>query len=722
MIETRKRKALKRKVLEEEGFSTGGTVIALLLTLSLIFSAAQVYEINSTAADIQNVSDAAVLAAQNEVAEFYIVAQFCDAIVLSLSLTSIAATGLGVAALCTPATATFSKTLLKAGSDLIKSRNSFAEKAASSLNTLQKLLPYQSAAAAAVVVEKNSGGARGAEYIGLALLVPFEGKEITVGSLQAASELADYVESHKDEIEEAGKRAEDLAEKASGEKLRAFLHDCGYSPDYCMYERAASLSSISERDNPLYHTIDTWSFDVALKRAQVYYPLRWEEESPEGTSLESQVDSALRKRFYAYATEEIAKGFVREDATGAFEALFPRMPKNTAELRETRLYSEETYPITHDNVGNEVIHAWEGCSGIASGSLIGYSSLKYLDTTPSAICSVCQFTSASLGKVAAASSSIENGFEYHYRIVADAAEAYQEARSQYAPEAGKAKELVNGAFEKIKDIASEAIAYRIDAAPPGRYGAIAFVVKKPSGQSSSRFLTSFVSRSGALGFQVSLSAATLVAEASAESNTVISSLLDSIKGDSDDFGVGSLGIVLDLWSSLLFAYSQGQEALSQGIEQAIDAIPFASESGLGTWAAAGFNDLMSALGFEPAKLDALKPVLLNSAHVLSSDESAFSSTLIGMKKRYLSSGDTGEGSLFSVALSEVEAAALEYVEVAAEKIVIASIELFGKEGPSIPLTIALPPALTNIATDAISRAFDSFRNLESTITGIRRWE
>ncbi len=48
---------------------------------------------SSASADIQNVADAAALAAENEVAEFMIAVRVCDAVVLSLSLTGLASYG-----------------------------------------------------------------------------------------------------------------------------------------------------------------------------------------------------------------------------------------------------------------------------------------------------------------------------------------------------------------------------------------------------------------------------------------------------------------------------------------------------------------------------------------------------------------------------------------------------------------------------------------------------
>ena len=87
---------------EEGGFSTAGMVLALLITICLLFTAARVYEVNSASADVQEVADAAALAAENVVAEFYIVVALCDATVLSLSLMFISTLALGVVCLCTP--------------------------------------------------------------------------------------------------------------------------------------------------------------------------------------------------------------------------------------------------------------------------------------------------------------------------------------------------------------------------------------------------------------------------------------------------------------------------------------------------------------------------------------------------------------------------------------------------------------------------------------------
>lgn len=710
-----------RVMFDKEGFSSAGMAVALLLTISLIFSAAQVYQVNSASATIQNVADIAALAAENDVAEFYIIAKVCDAVILSLSLTGLAAIGLGIIALCIPATAALSKDLIKTGKDIIDARNKFAEKAASGLNKLQKLLPFISAAHAESIIRENSGGPMDASYTGIALLLPVEGKEITVGSMDAANDLVEDVESQEEAIRNAAEEAEEAAKKANAEKIRGFLADCGNNPGYCMYERAARLSTISSTENPLYHSVDTWDFSVALKRAQAYYPQRLAAESPTDNSIESRADSELRKRFYIFATEELSQGYVSESDSDGFSAYFPLLPKNTSEMKETSLYREQVYPITNGPAGSSM-HAWNGCPTAAQQAAQGYGSLAQMDTEGFSICDSCQFSVSSFGKIAAASSSIESGFEYHYRIVAEAASAYQKAREQYEPHSSEVKTLVGDLYDQIESAFSQAISYRIDISPPGKFGAVALVVNLDSASTAQNFASRFVEDGHTLGAQVAISAATLVEDSSEEGATVLTSLLDGISDESEFIGFSLADGILSLWSSLLMTYTAGQEALEQGIGDMIDAIPLASESGLGTWAATAFSDLVAMLGLEPADLDAPKPALINTAHVLKADDSSFSQGLMSIKQSYLSLEGHGSGSVFSTAVSQLEALALESIDQFGDEIVIASIELLGEGGPSIPITIALPDAVKGAGKDLVGQAVAKLLALETSATGVRRWE
>ena len=256
---------------DEHGFTTTSMVMSLLITLSLIFTAAQVYRVNSASAEVQDVADAASLAAENQVAEFMLVARFCDAVVLSLSLTGISAIGLGVAALCTPVTAKVAGKLLDAGKKVLEVRDKFSRRAINALNKLQKALPYFAAACAASVARANNDASSGSSYLGIAVLVPTKGQELHSVSDDKAEELAEDAEDKEDEIKDEAKEAEEAAKEANQSKQRAFEHDCGNYPDYCMRERASTLAGLSGSSNPSYASVDTWSFSVALSRTRAYY-------------------------------------------------------------------------------------------------------------------------------------------------------------------------------------------------------------------------------------------------------------------------------------------------------------------------------------------------------------------------------------------------------------------------------------------------------------------
>lgn len=691
---------------KDEGFSTVGAAVALLITLSLIFSAAQVYRTHSVSADIQNVADASVLAAENEIAEFMIVARTADAVLLSLTLTGVTAYGLGIAALCTPATATLSGKLLELGEKVLEARQKFSEKAIEGLNKLQKVLPFLAAANAAAVAGENS------DYAAFTVLFPAEGKEIAANNLEGVEELQDGVAQNAETIKEAAAEAERAAEEANKAKLKAFEADCGNNPGYCMYERASSLASLSTTENPLYNSVDTWSFEIALKRALFYYQARQYAEAPQGSSVNERANSALRKIFYDYASKEVAKGYVRE-TEDRFEAYFPLLPKNTQEMRESSLYTAILFPVTN-NGGSYTMHAWEGCPRAAGYE--GKGSISHMEHGGYAQCPTCKFTAASLGKVASASTAIENGFEYHYNIVACAAADYKNALDRKRPYSEKVKAKTQGLFDLCKEILASAN-NRIEVEPPGSLGAMSFVVSTQETSPSTGFESSFVSQDAALGTRAALSAATLLEEPAGETGNVIASLLD---GFTQEGGVGAAGIVLDCWSGCLMAYTQGQNAVRTTIKNAIDAIPFVGASGLGTWAADAFSEVVEGLGLQPTDLDALKPVLLNSEHVASKDEGMLAARYLQIKEQMLSYAGSSS-SLFSSLVGNVEEGALEALGDPGEELEIAILEL-PVGGVSIPLTITLPPAVREYGTETIQNLAKAVRSAGASITDVRAWE
>ena len=702
---------------DESGFTTTGMVLSLLITLALVFTAAQVYRINSASAEVQDVADAAALAAENQVAEYMIVARFCDAVVLSLSLTGLVVTGLGLAAMCTPATATVSEALIEAGKNLIRQRDAFAERSARVLNKYQEALPFLAAAAAAGVCVANDGDSDGADYIGIGILVDTKGEPISVSADAKASELLEDIDEQADEIREKAKRAEEAAQEANRSKERAFRRDCGDNPSYCMYERAGHLAGLSGGSNPLYTSVDAWSFSVALSRAKAYYKVRLEAEAPADYSLDEQARSALRTRFYRYVVEELKGAYVHESEE-SFEANFPHLPSNTAEMRFTSLYTDPVYPITEAESGALVMHAWPGCPEAAASLERG--SIAQMEAGDFETCPVCGFTAASMGKVAAASTSIENGFEYHYEAVADEAVVYQRARHDADLPKSQVEEQVGGLFGKLAEAARETVGKRIEPKPPGRYGAIALVVNAGSTPAAGGFSSSFVWSGGSLGPRAAVAASTLVDEGSDEGRTVVNSLLDGLREDGG-MAVGAAGMVLNAWSWMLKAYSDGQEALLDGIERGLDVLPLASASGLGTWASGKLSDASEQVGLQPAEIGALKPLLVNSAHVAAKDEGSFGSGYLSVKQHVVAHPMMSTD-LFSAVLTDAERTALAQVDELGDSVEIASIELFGDGGPSIPVTVPIPKEVRDWASGSIVELFGRIRSYYVDTTGVRVWE
>ena len=324
-----------------------------------------------------------------------------------------------------------------------------------------------------------------------------------------------------------------------------------------------------------------------------------------------------------------------------------------------------------------------------------------------------------MGKVAAASSSIDNGFEYHYEAVAKAAGEYEEARAELDPLADEVKRRAGGLFDEVKDALAKVAGKRLSAQPPGRYGVVALVANTASVAASSGFGSSFVRGGGALGARAAVSAATLVADSSDEGATAVSSLLDGVKGQGGA-AVGALGTVLDCWSGLLDAYAQGQEALDDSVSSALDGLPLAGASGLGAWAAGALREAVRAAGLAPAELDALKPVLVNSAHVAERDEGAFGARLLSLKEQAIEH-PLGSNDVFASIVGTVEAEVVEGIQGFDGTIEIAEIELWDG-GPSFPVKVALPQTAKDAAADLVQRAADGLRGVYAQVTGVRVWE
>lgn len=363
------------------------------------------------------------------------------------------------------------------------------------------------------------------------------------------------------------------------------------------------------------------------------------------------------------------------------------------------------------------MHAWAGCP--AAAGAVGVGSAADWEQGEFSPCSVCDFTPSSLGSVASASTAIENGFEYHYAAIAQAADEYRVAKERLAPELEAAKGATEGLIGKCAEVARSAGSYRIKAAPPGYRGAVSLVVSTRPVTADEGFESLFVVGGMTLGSRAAVSGATLLEDPSPEGQTVVTALLDGFGGDAGA-AVGAARIVLDAWSGLLRVYGEGQEALAGAVEGAAASIPLVGASGLGPWAAGALRGAFATAGLQPARLNALRPVLVNSVHVVAAGEGRFSATYRSVREQALRfSSPTAD--LFSSVALELEAEALDAVAAGERGIEVARIEL-PVGGVSIPVTVALPPSLAEGARDLVERCFDAVGSLYGEVTEvIRPW-
>lgn len=125
---------------------------------------------------------------------------------------------------------------------------------------------------------------------------------------------------------------------------------------------------------------------------------------------------------------------------------------------------------------------------------------------------------------------------------------------------------------------------------------------------------------------------------------------------------------------------------------------------------------MQDLGLEPANLNALKPVLINSKYIAKAEEGENPSSSIGFATKSFASKflvvrntainfSEANNSLLSAVSSGSELAAvlgLQDVIYKGGVIEIASIEPLGNFGPSIPITIKLPEFATGTMQNFVS--------------------
>ena len=664
--------------IEDGAYTTLSSAVVILVVLTLLFSSAAAIWSMSRAGDTQAAADSGALAGANVVASYHTAATVVDASILSLGLAGFATIGTGLVAILIPGAELAAGDMVDTGIEIIKTRNKFAKSASKGLQKIETALPYLVAARATQAVSAQD--TEGATYTGTALAVPRTSESDFV-ALEGSEISTDVIKDTSKDLERAADELQKASEETAKAKERAWLADCGGSDPAsvgscsCMWERARSLAKLSDIENPHYASSVTWEPQVALDRAKAYYRLRLANEAPQGSSVETKAESAARKAFYTYASAEVNRAYITEDGDRT-TSYIPLLPRNTDEVRATELYTDAAWP-TSTNDGKTYLHYGTSCPNYKKGTPGGLASVAAYDGQDK--CNRCHFGVSSLGAVAAPSTSIENGFEYHFDEFKGALEDYVECRNkelelmcQTEDEADRAG---NAFDEAIKALSGE----RPRIAPPGRNGVVAFAVS--GAISSPDELSSSFNAAVRLGERGAISAAVLAPDDATAQNNVLSRFFSTLEERSGGVA-GVLDGVMDVWGRLLVGYGDIQGSTDELMGEMIDGLGGGSGAlgSIASWLGDTVSASVAALGLEPCDLRLRKPVLTDTANVIKSP----GSDITGLSKV--------QDKLRSIPLGVTDPKALcEALEYQVERTIsgtvftLAEIPLPG--GGSIPLTV-----------------------------------
>lgn len=602
--------------IEDGAYTTLSSAVVILVVLTLLFSSTAAIWSMSRAGDTQVAADSGALAGANVVSSYHTAATVVDASILSLGLAGFATIGTGLVAILIPGAEVVGN-MVDTGIEIIKTRNKFAKSASEGLQKIETALPYLIAARATQAVSAQD--ADSVAYTGTALAVP-RTSESDFAALKGSEISTDAIKDTSEDLERAAEELQKASEETAKAKERAWLADCGGSDKgsvgscSCMWERAKSLSDLSGAQNPHYASSVTWEPQVALDRAKDYYHWRLTNEKPQGPSVEMKAESAARKAFYTYASAEVDRAYITENGDRVSSSI-PLLPRNSDEVRATELYADAVWPTSINNDGKTYLHYGTSCPNYKKGTPSGFASVADYDGQDK--CSKCHFGVSSLGAVAAPSTSIENGFEYHFDKFKDALEDYVDCRNkelelerQTEDEADRAGNTFDQA---IKALSGE----RPRIAPPGRNGVVAFAV---SGDiTNPDQLNSSFNTTVELGSRGAISAAVLAPDNATAQNNVLSRFFSTLKERSGGVA-GVLDGVMDVWGRLLVGYGDIQGSADELMGEMIEGLGGGSGAlgSVASWLGDTVSASVAALGLEPCDLRLRKPVLTDSANVIKS--------------------------------------------------------------------------------------------------------
>lgn len=663
---------------DEGGSTTIAAAVAVLVALTLVFGLANVQWTASRGADVQAVADAGALAGMNAVSSYVTIAQVLDALVLSMGLIGLATMAVGLVLSAIPVVDAAGPPVLAAASKVFSARTKLSQSCARGLQRLEGALPYAVAANGFLTVRANATPQ--GSYVGVAVPYPLEGAS-DFGEL-----LEDGVEQTASDAVGSGERVDELskqaalAEEAAKDALeRAWEADCG--GEVSMRERAFALAGLSGSLNPAYPSSAGWTFDVAIRRGRAYYEARLAQEAPEGGGVEEQVRSAARRAFYEYALSQLQASSFVQTAEGAVVCDLRPLPSNVAQTRDSGLYGERRWPCTVEG-GRPTIHAFARCPG-ASGPSWGNGSVAQADAGELAVCPVCSFDVTDLGRVAAASTPIDNGFEHYWRIVVEESQIYQACKDEALSKLEEAKREGERSVDLFRQALEGLAATRVELCPPGRYGCICLAAD-PSAHPAPSALAVLGAPVAEVPARVAISAAALAPDGGSSGNNVLADFFDGLVSQGGVLGgvSGVLDAVMTVWGNVLVAYGNGYDALAAAMQNSFASLAGWGFGGVADWLKTALAQVVDLTGLKPADMSVKRPVLANSADVLNAAGPGWSDTIRTM---IVAMGETDSTIGLQALLVELGAG---MVWVDEDGFVVVEVEIPGT-GVTIPVRIDL---------------------------------
>lgn len=610
------------------GYTTVAVALALLISCALVFSAATVRWSQSQAQRTQHVADAAALSGTQVLARYETVAQVVNATVVTAGITGLVAMGASLVLAAIPGLQGASLSVGNTGDAILAARQSFARSAGSALKTLEELLPAAVAINAALVVHENS---ETLSFAGAALPFPQE----------SSSQL--YETLPEMDTKELRERTKELAEKTAAyehaQKRMEQAQQEGWYADNVddpssLRGRAAQLAGLDAGQNPYYADPTSWSFGAAIMRARNYYAARLNQAGIDTSSPDELVASAARRAFYRYALGELKSSYFEVSEEQLSMELHP-LPSNADEMRGTWLYTDPLWPCTIEE-GRRVLHADWSSPGV-QGPASGYASLQDLEYGLVEVDKEAPFTIKEMGRVALASTHIDNGFEFYWKRIVEASERYKQAFNERQQALREAKDVGTKSTGLFSALLGKLRVGAFKLQPPGRRGVVAMVTREGTDAVPPGLEQTFA-RHQTLPPGVAVAGAVLAPDTSLSSTTVLSGFFDGLAEEGSLAGQ-ALDVLTEFWSAALMYYGEGWDAIMGRINEFLENLDAWSFGVLGTWMKNELTRVLSEAGIEPPDLVMKKPVLANATLILARSGYGEASALKAMVMKLPDSDD-----------------------------------------------------------------------------------